>query len=174
MECYFQGTTLHCRLHRLQRGASYADYEDEILQAVKNSLDVGDINHSKDFPVNFRPFVAAEIHSRTTSFMITRSKNTGLLPSLNICADKGKNFHRTSQFITVVTVVPDSNKVLQVIYIRQSVIENHDGNGIAASINSGHDLFKIHPTQVEGARFDCHDFHLSVPKHLANLYGLNV
>ena len=174
----FRNQSIGMRLARFcytgyKKGRSYADYEDEILQAVKNGLDVGDINHSKDFPMQFRPFVAAEIHSRTTSFMITRSKKTGLLPPLNICADKGTNFHRTRQFITVVTVVPDSDEVLQVIYIGQPVVENHDGNGIAASIKSGLDLFKIHPTQIEGASFDGQYFHLSVPQHLASQYGLN-
>ena len=67
----------------------------------------------------------------------------------------------------------DSDEVLQVIYIGQPVVENHDGNGIAASIKSGLDLFKIHPTQIEGASFDGQYFHLSVPQHLASQYGLN-
>ena len=40
-------------------GAAKRSFETEILKAALNGTDVGDINHSKEFPSNFRPYVAA-------------------------------------------------------------------------------------------------------------------
>ena len=44
-----------------KNGNSVRSYEEEIVKAVLNGCDMGDLNHSKNFPDKFRPYVASEI-----------------------------------------------------------------------------------------------------------------
>ena len=63
------------------------------------------------FPSKFRPFIASEIHKKTTKFL-NGLLQTGFLPLLKIGADNGTSTHRTRHFITAVTVIPDSSQLL--------------------------------------------------------------
>ena len=79
-------------------------FEKEVVKAVLNGTDLGDLNHSKRFPDKFREFVAAEVRKRTVGFLGTRLPQTGFLPAVNIQADKGTTVHNTRQFTTVTTI----------------------------------------------------------------------
>ena len=74
-----------------KEGNSKRHFETEILKAVLNGLDMGDINHSDQFVRKFRPYVRREIHEKTKEFLNSRLEQTGFYPALNISADKGKN-----------------------------------------------------------------------------------
>ena len=63
-----------------QSGMSSREYEKDILKAKLNGLDVGDINHSKEFYSNFRCFVANEVRSCLSSYFTSRLQPTGFLP----------------------------------------------------------------------------------------------
>ena len=155
-----------------QEGRSKQSFEIEVVKAVKIGADMGDINHSKNFVDKFRPYVSDEVHKRTASFLTTRLVQTGYLPPLNIQADKGTNVHRTRQFLSVITVIPDSDCLLGCIYVGQPVVKAHDGHGVTVSINEGLQRFGIVCAQIEGGSFDGQYFHLSVDKELAKLYTL--
>ena len=42
----------------------------------------------------------------------------------------GTNVHRTTQFTSVTTTVPESPKFLTYIYLGQVVVKSHDGPGV--------------------------------------------
>ena len=58
-------------------GSSKRNFEQEILKAVLNGCDLGDINHSDQFPRTFRPFVRREIRNRTKEFLNSSLEQTG-------------------------------------------------------------------------------------------------
>ena len=91
---------------------------------------------------------------------------TGYLPPLNILTDKGTSVHRTCQFLSVITVIPDFDGLSGCIYAGQPVV--HDGHGIAVSITEGLQKLGIVGAQIEGGQY----FHLSVDKELVKLYNL--
>ena len=62
-----------------KEGSSYRNFENEVLKAVQNGLDMGDINNSKRFPPNFRPFVAQEVRKLVGDFFKNRMEQTGFL-----------------------------------------------------------------------------------------------
>ena len=155
-----------------QSGMSARGYEKEILKAKLNGLDVGDINHSKEFYSNYRSFVADEVRNCLSSYFTSRLQPTGFLPPVNVQADKGTNCHRTRQFTSVTTVVPDSKDLITNVYLGQPVVKQHDGPGISQSIIDELGKWGISSTQIEGASFDGQYFHLSVPNHLAEKLGL--
>ena len=155
-----------------QQGKSYRSFEKEILKATQNGCDMGDLNHSFQFPRDFQPFVAEQIHSRTVTFLSTRMQQTGFLPPVNVQADKGTSIHRTRQFTSVFTTVPDSDTPICFLYLGQPVIKDHSGKGILQSIVNQILRFKIKDTQVEGASFDGQYFPLNVPDHMRQLHAL--
>ena len=147
-------------------GSSMRSFEKEVVKAVLNGTDLGDLNHSKRFPDKFREFVAAEVRKRTVGFLGTRLPQTGFLPPLNIQADKGTTVHNTRQFTTVTTITPGSASLLSVVYLGQPIVGNHTGAGVADSIVEELAKYGITASQVEGGSFDGQYFHLSVPDHL--------
>ena len=149
-------------------GSSKRNFENEILKCVLNGLDVGDINHSKEFYSNFMPFVSKEIEQRLTDYFGQRLEQTGFLPPVNVQADKGTSVHRTRQFTSIITVVPGSPELLTNIYLGQPVVKSHDGPGVTTSITAELSKWNISSVQIEGGSFDGQYFHLSVPQHLAD------
>ena len=156
-----------------KEGRSERSFETEVARKIQDGLDMGDINHSHTFPGKFRPYVAHEVHIRMQRFLTSRLNQTGFFPPLNIGADKGTSKHRTRQFITAVTVVPDSPNLLQPVYIGQPVVKDHTGPGVSTSIKAGLDKFGIVGNQIEGSSHDGQYYHLSVPEGLKELYNLN-
>ena len=115
-------------------GSCKRNVEQEILQSVLNGLDVGDINHSSEFHSNFMSFVSEQVTERLKSFFSSRLEHTGFKQPVNLPADKGINVHITRQFTSVVTVFPESPKLLTYIYLGQPVVKSHDGPGVTQSI----------------------------------------
>ena len=103
------------------------------------------------------------------SFLKTRYRQTGFLPPLNIGVDNGTSNHRTRQFLTAVTIVPNSNQLFQVVYLGQPVVKDHTGYGVARSIKDGLDNFGVKGEQIEWSSHDGQYFHLSVPQALLDL-----
>ena len=153
-------------------GMSGREYEKEILKAKLNGLDVGDINHSKEFYFNFRSYVASEVRNCLKTYFTSRLQPTGFLPPVNVQADKGTNCHRTRQFTSVITVVPDSKELITNVYLGQPVVKQHDGSGVSESIIDELNKWGISSTQVEGGSFDGQYFPLNVPNHLTEKLGL--
>ena len=70
-----------------KEGNSKRHFEKEILKADLNGCDMGDFNHSDQFPRKFRPFVQDEINGKLKTFFNSKLEQTGFEPSLNIAAD---------------------------------------------------------------------------------------
>ena len=153
-------------------GSSARAFENEVMKAVLNDIDLGDLNHSKNFPDKFRRYVATEVKRRTSAFLSQRLPQTGFLPPINVQADKGTTVHTTRQFTTVTTITPGSESLISVIYLGQPVVKNHTGEGIANSIIEELEKYGIERSQVEGGSYDGQYFHLKVPDHLVNKFGL--
>ena len=83
------------------------NFVQEILNSVLNELSVSDISHSSEFYSNFMPMVSEQVTERLKSFFIYRLDHTGFKAPVNLQADKGINVHRTRQFTSVVTVIPN-------------------------------------------------------------------
>ena len=155
-----------------KEGKSERSFEIDVARHIQNGLDMGDINHSHQFPAKFRPYVAHEVHQKMKVFLNSRLPQTGFCPPLNIGADKGTSRHRTRQFLMALTIVPDAECFLQPVYIGQPIVKDHSGHGVSASIKDGLDNFGISASQIEASSHDGQYYHLSVPEGLVILYKL--
>ena len=80
------------------------------------------------------PFASEQVTERLMSFFSSHLDHTGCKPPVTLQADKGTNVHRTRQYPSVVTVVPESHKWLTYICFGQPVVKSHDGPGVTRSI----------------------------------------
>ena len=83
------------------------NFGQEILNFALNGLDVHEINHSSELYSNFMPLVSEQVTERLKSFFSSRLDHTGFKPPVNLQVDKVINVHRTRQFTSLVTVVPN-------------------------------------------------------------------
>ena len=99
-------------------------------------------------------FVSEQVTERLMSFFSSHLDHTGCKPPVTLQADKGTNVHRTRQYTSVVTVVPESHKWLTYICFGQLVVKSHDGPGVTRSIFNELNSWDIQGDQVEGRSFD--------------------
>jgi hypothetical protein len=122
------GLTLARICYRLWvTGRPDTDFPIEVLLAQMNGTDVGNINHSEDFPPQFQRFVADEVTRRVKQFFGTRLLQTGHLPAGKVSADKATSKHRTRHFVSFVTVVPDSAQLIHAIFLSAEIVKGHTG-----------------------------------------------
>eukprot|EP00112_Aurelia_sp_Birch-Aquarium-sp1_P017083 Seg3933.2 transcript_id=Seg3933.2/GoldUCD/mRNA.D3Y31 product="hypothetical protein" protein_id=Seg3933.2/GoldUCD/D3Y31 len=152
-------------------GIPYTDFPDLIVLHSMNGLDVGEINRSKVFPAKFLPFVAKEVEGRVTNFLSTRMEQTGFLPAGKVCADKATSKHRSHHFISFITVIPDSEPVIQPIFLDVPLVKTHSGPKITNNIIQVPNVLNIIPEQYLGGAYDGQYFHLHVPELLDKHFG---
>ena len=115
-------------------GSSKRNFEQEILKSVLNGRDVGDISHGSELYSNFMTFVSEQVTESIKIFFSSRPDPTGFKPPVNLQANKGTNVHIIRQFTSVVTLIPESPKLLTYIYLGHPVVKSHDGPGVTGSI----------------------------------------
>ena len=104
-------------------------------------------------------------------FLKTRLLQAGFKPCGKIGADKATWKHRSRQFVSFVTVVPDSDDVIHVFYLGHPVVKSHNGQGVTQSIINVLKEYNIDNEQYLGGSFDGAYFSLNVPELLDEYFG---
>ena len=154
-----------------KKGRPDTDFPDLILLQSMNELDVGEINHSETFPAKFLPYVAEEVEHRVHQFLNNRLDQTGFRPVGKVVADKATYKHQTGQFVSFVTVVPNSTDLIQPIFLDIHVVKWHTGQAIAKSLIDLLNKKDITAEQYQGGSYDGQYHHLSVPELLDGYFG---
>ena len=157
------------------KGRPYTDFETDMINLkIAGAPNVGELHHSRKFPAEFRPFVSTVIKGRVEKYITTNLLQTGHLPPIALSADKATYKHRSRQFLSIVTIVPDGENFLEVISCGQPVVkEGSDAVGLAKNIKEGLDAYAITGSQIESAVFDGVYFHCNVPEMLNHYYELD-
>ena len=153
------------------QGRPLTDFENDILIMKGAGGVVGDINHSRDFPAKYRKSVCRVINGRIKKFLQTPLKQTGHLPPVAVSADKGTYKGTPRQFCGVVTVNPGGENFIEVLTAGQPVVsEGSTGYQLAVNMKSGFDYIGIRGKQIKSGVFDGVYDHISIEKHLGELY----
>ena len=78
--------------------------KNEVLKVVLSGTDLGNISHSKKFPMIFRPYVATEVNHFLLRFFGQWLEQTCIPPPINTQADKGESDNWTRQFTSVFAI----------------------------------------------------------------------
>ena len=154
-----------------KKGRPDTDFPDLILLQSMNELDVGEINHSETFPAKFLPYVTEEVEHRVHQFLNNRLDQTGFRPVGRVVADKTTYKHQTGQFVSFVTVVPNSTDLIQPIFLDIHVVKGHTGQAIAKSLIDLLNKKDITAEQYQGGSYDGQYHHLSVLELLDGHFG---
>ena len=91
-----------------KKGRPMTDYESNVLLHDLNGAEIGNINHSNNFPRRLLPFVAEVVMEQKMSFLQGRMRQTGLPPEMAITADLATYRQDCRHFVGGLTCVPDS------------------------------------------------------------------
>ena len=143
------------------RGKPDEDYPLIIDIMHKAGGDVGDINHSTKFPGKFIPTLAKTVENNVKDHFKTRMKQTGKKPPAKIVADKATWKHETRNIVGLVSVFPDSPKLIQAVYAGAPVCPKGDGESIRDSTAGVSDQF-ITGDQYMGGSVDGATLHVGI------------
>ena len=88
-----------------------------------------------------------------------------------IAADKATHKHRTRQFICFITCVPDSDNLIQAIFLEINIVKGHTGQAICQNILETIQRFGLSSENYNGGSYDGQYFHLNVPELLDDALG---
>ena len=139
------------------------------MLAHKNGVDIGNINHSKEFPRLFLKSVYETYKTKMVNYLSTAFPSTGH-PPINIIADKATYKHRTRQFVAPTTITPGCPQFVQSVFLDVPPVKRHDRPGVTESIIEVLDDFNVVSKQICGQSCDGAYFHLGVPVMLSKHY----
>ena len=154
-----------------KKGLPERFFEELRLLHVLNKTDIGDLNHSKRFYMDFRKCVASVVTEQLTLYLTTPLVQTGFRPIINVAADKATWKHRTRQFTVGSIIPPESSDLITTVHLGLPVVKGHNGIDIAKSIKEVLDERKIIGKQVGGISADGQYVKLNVEAGLKTLYG---
>ena len=117
------------------------------------------------------PFVGEEVKKKLKMFLTLRLPQTGCLPIGKIVADKATNKHRTRHFICFITCVPDSDDLIQALFLEINIVKGHTGQALCQNILETMQRFGLSRENYNGGSYDGQYFHLNVPELLDNALG---
>lgn len=106
-----------------KKGRPDMDFPDLILLQSMNEQDVGEVKYSEKFPARFHSHVAEEVEHSVHQFWNNRLNQTGFRPAGKVLADKATHKHRTRQFFSFITVVPNSIDLMKSIFFDIHVVK---------------------------------------------------
>ena len=126
------------------KGRPFSEFEEDVLILNQANANAGNLNHSRKFPSAFLPHVFNEIQSRMKQFLTSKLPQTGHRPPLALSSDKATYKHRSRQFLSVVTISPGSDNVLEMVSFGQPIVK-HGSTAAALSENmrEGYDALGV-------------------------------
>ena len=153
-----------------KRGKPDEDYPLHIDIIQKAGGDVGDINHSTKFPGKFIQALAKTVEKNVKNHFQTKMKQTGKKPPAKILADKATWKHHTRNIVGIVSVFPDSPKLIQAVYAGAPVCPKGDGESLRDNTASVTDKF-ISGEQYMGGSVDGATLHCNFGPLMDEHYG---
>ena len=145
-------------------------FESNLLVEYKNGVDIGDINHSKTLPARLVPSIADDVKRNIRIFLQTPLEQTGYLPCGKVLFDSSTTKKVNREFVGFVCTVPDSDELIQVIYIGNGTLSETKGVDIAQVVlqvlKLGTEEIVIKEEQYLGTSVDGHTLHCNVHEYL--------
>jgi hypothetical protein len=125
----------------VKMGRPNSDFTSIVNILSKAKVDVGDINHSSEFVANWAPVCATVIEEKLKKYFQTVLPQTGQRPPAKGVADKATWKHVTRMVSGLVTVVPDSDTLLQAFFTSARECPGATGEAMTMSLTLVWDAF---------------------------------
>ena len=157
----------HVAYYLLKNGRPNSDFPLLINILAAAGVDVGDLNHSRKFVAHWGPVCAEVIENKLKTYFRTPLVQTGRLPPVKGVADKATWQHNTRMLSGLVTVVPDSQTLLQAFLTGTEVCPGGSGDLMCASLVKTWQPY-IKGSQYNGLAADGATLHCNVGSKLAD------
>jgi hypothetical protein len=158
-------------LQTLREGASYVQFEHKMQSLYLAGVDIGSMNHSKEFIRGFMESMATVMDRRMKDHVRVIDPITGRKRVFAFMADKVTELHWTGD--AVVVMIMSAEGGLQDVFADYLLATGHTGEALMGQIYDETLVKKLGLTPAEireqctGTAFDGAYFHLNSPDHLA-------
>ena len=153
-------------------------FEDDLLVAYQNGVDIGDLNHSRKLVPKIMPYIAEDIRKHIILFLSHPLKQTTYLPTGKVLADSSTTNHRPREFVAFLTVIPDGEELIKAIHL--PIILQKDGStgqsqktAICEALKIGTEHIVIKSEQYLGTSGDGHFQHCNVHRYMDEEFGVS-
>ena len=168
------GRTLgRCIYKGLYTGSSQSHYPEDVAMLAKEGVDVGEMNHSREYAAKFGECLGEVVQTRVIEFLSSPLPQTGLRPPCKVVADKATHKHWSNNLTGVLTIVPGADHLIQGIFLDAPRCERSTGDALSEDIRKTLAKFDVSPCQVTGLAGDGAYTHCSVGKKLDEKLGIS-
>ena len=125
----------------LKLGRPNTDFPYLVNILARAGVDVGDINHSSEFIANWAGVCGKVVEGRVRKYFQTELIQTGRRPPSKAICDKATWKHETRMVSGLVTVVPDSQELLQAFFTGSKSCPGGTGREQVASLVPVYDCY---------------------------------
>ena len=153
-------------------------YESFLPWFTLNNIDVGEINHSREFVRKFVHSVYDVLIDRLKKFLQKPLLCTGKPSPIAILGDKGTIKRDVTQPTLIRVASPSKNRLFQKFYMSHPEVLSHTGDNVTELLSQsikttlGWSILEIRQ-RFCGGSFDGQYFKLNVPEHLATKLSLD-
>ena len=168
------GKTLgRCIYKGLYTGSSQSHYPEDVAMLAKEGVDVGEMNHSREYAAKFGECLGEVVQTRVIEYLSSPLPQTGLRPPCKVVADKATHKHWSNNLTGVLTIVPGADHLIQGIFLDAPRCERSTGDALSEDIRKTLSKFDVSPCQVTGLAADGAYTHCSVGKKLDEKLGIS-
>ena len=157
------------RYNAIKQGKGYLEFEDDLLTAHLNHVDLGDINHSRMFAAELTDQIGKVIEEVLKENISSILPNTEKARPVGIVADKITPNKRTGHILGLILPVPEnpiSEPFLVPIMLNLPPVKEHNAIALADQILQGVRAMGVSDDQIEGLGVDGQYVKLGVKKQL--------
>ena len=145
------------RYQGIKQGKNRVDFEEDMLKAKLNGLDVGDINHSRKFAKSLDDAIYDEVKYNIKKNMEMELDATKKKRPAGLLMDKMTPNRRTGQIHAVVVPVPEnplSQNLLKAVMLEVPPVLNLSAEGLATTAKKVFNEAGLQDEQLEGIGWD--------------------
>ena len=147
-------------------GRPFSDFETDLQLMSAANVNVGNMNHSRQFPSKMRASFATAIDTRIKHYIASPLPATGTVPPVGIIADKVTTRRRTGHMYGGILFTPNMPNLLTPVSLGMVAVKGHDGESIANDVKDVCNQYSLQSDQIAGFGFDGQYFNLHVPEKL--------
>ena len=155
----------------LKEALPYSKFPKLLLTFNLCKVNIGNINHSREFITNYLTSVYQALRERFISYLTNYNQKTGFLLPFSLVDDLATYQRKCRQFIMIIVPTHDTDQLLATVPLSALRIESggRTGKGLAKTIKKVLDDFGLMYTQLVSVTWDGAYIHENVGKHLTEL-----
>ncbi|XP_078495192.1 uncharacterized protein LOC108950546 [Ciona intestinalis] len=157
-------------------GDTFSSFERKVTVLQCAKVDVGDVNHGREFPTRLLPHVVTVLQSQLKKYIETPLPCTGRRMPFSIVADKLTHKRVTKQVTAIRIPIFSNGSLFKTVYLSSAVVKASTGAALAAYLIETLKKIGLQTSQLQeglsGMCFDGQYIMCNVPRHICDTLEL--